>query len=153
MMSRVLLFNLLQVAATIYALRRGGAPERVVGVALLAAALSTRLALSGLDIRFDGIEAGVMVVDVLLLAVLVVVSLHADRRWVGWVTALHALGTGIHFAHLVTPGTERLAYAILSAVWSYPIIVILAFGTLRHVQRMNASGYDLDWSRQDPRLR
>lgn len=152
-MSRVLLFNLLQVAATVYALRRGGAPERVVGVALLAAALSTRLALSGLDVRFAGLEAGVLLVDVLLLAVLIVVALNADRRWVAWVTSLHALGVGIHFAHLVTPGAERMAYAILSAVWSYPIVVILAFGTRRHVQRLAATGYDLDWSRQDPRLR
>ena len=152
-MTRVLLFNLLQIAATLYAFRRGGAPERVVGLALLTAALSTRFALSRFEIRFAGLELGVLAVDLLLLVILVVVALHADRRWVSWVAALHALGTGIHVAQVVSPDTSRLAYAILSAVWSYPIVLILILGTARHARRIAARGWDLDWSRQDPTLR
>lgn len=152
-MTRVLLFNLLQIAVTLFALRRGGAPERVVGLALLAAAGSTRFVLTAFETRFVGIEIGVLVVDVLLLAILLMVALHADRRWVEWIAALHALGTGMHFAQILSPDTSRLTYAILSAIWSYPIVLLLAVGTARHARRMAEMGSDLDWSLQDRTLR
>lgn len=148
-MDRVLLFNLLQLASTLYALRRGGAPERVVGLALVVAAGVTWMLLSDYNVSYVGMEVGVMIVDVLLLTLLVVVALHADRRWVSWAAALHALGTGMHFAQAVSPEGNRLAYAILSAVCSYPMMLLLALGTVRHVRRVSDQGWDLDWSRQD----
>ena len=152
-MSRVLLVNLLQVAASSYAVTRGGAPERIVGMALLAAAIGTHLGLSADGNRFAGVEMGVVIVDLVLLIVLVIVALHADRRWVIWVAALHLLGAGAHLAEAVSPDTTRLAYAILSAAWSYPILILLAIGTLRHGQRLAAQGWDIDWSRLDPAVR
>lgn len=152
-MTRVVLFNLLQIVVTLFALRRGGAPERVVGLSLLVAAGSTRFVLSSIEMRFAGIELGVLGVDVTLLAILVTVALHADRRWVAWVAALHILGTSMHFGQLISPDTTRLTYAYLSAIWSYPIILLLAIGTVRHARRVATVGRDVDWSLQDTTLR
>ena len=152
-MERVWIFNALQVAATVYACWRGGAPERLVGLSLFLAALATRLFHEIGEGRFVDVEIGIMTVDIVLLVVMIAITLHADRFWPAWVTALHALGTGAHLARALNPDVIRLAYAVLSVVWSYPIVLLLVVGTMRHSRRVRARGWDLDWSRQDPTLR
>ncbi|SFO06151.1 hypothetical protein [Sphingomonas sp. OK281] len=152
-MDRVWLFYAIQVAASGYALLRGGAPERLTGLALLVAAVATGIVQRNIPVLFAGLEASVMIVDLLLLAVLVAITLKADRFWIAWATALHALGTGAHFVRVLSPDVMRLVYALLSAAWSYPIVLLLVIGTLRHSRRIRAHGCDLDWSRQDPTFR
>ncbi len=152
-MERVWIFNALQVAVTVYAVWRGGAPERLVGVALLVAAMATRVFhLMGATMFVD-VEIGIMTVDLVLLGVMIAITLTADRFWPAWVTALHALGTGAHLAKAINPDVIRLAYAVMSVVWSYPILILLIVGTLRHSRRIRSQGRDLDWSRQDPTMR
>ncbi len=152
-MDRVWLFYTIQLAASGYAILRGGAPERLTGMALLLAALSTGIVERNVPSLFSGLELGVMVVDLILLAVMIVITLSADRFWPAWVTALHTLGTGAHLARAISPDVIRLVYALLSAAWSYPIVLLLVIGTARHSQRIRARGWDLDWSRQDPTMR
>ncbi len=152
-MDRVWVFYAVQVAASGYALLRGGAPERLTGLALLLAAVSTGIAQRNVPVLFAGLEVSVMIVDLILLAVMIVITLHADRFWPAWVTALHTLGTGAHLARAVNPDVMRLVYAVLSAAWSYPIVLLLVIGTLRHARRIRARGWDLDWSGQDPTIR
>ncbi|MEG8053755.1 hypothetical protein QP185_11650 [Sphingomonas aerolata] len=102
--------------------------------------------------EFVDVEIGIMTVDIVLLGVMIAITLHADRFWPAWVTALHALGTGAHLARAINPDVIRLAYAVLSVMWSYPIVLLLAVGTMRHARRVRSRGWDLDWSRQDPTL-
>ena len=152
-MERFWIFNALQVAATAYAFWRGGAPERVTGLSLLLAALATRMFHALGAGRFIDVEIGIMTVDIVLLGVMIAVTLHADRFWPAWVTALHALGTGAHLAKAINPDVIRLAYVVLSVVWSYPIVLLLIIGTMRHSRRVRLRGWDLDWSRTDPTVR
>lgn len=152
-MDRVWVFYAIQLAASGYALLRGGAPERLTGLALLLAAFSTSVIQRDIPVLFAGMEVGVMIVDLVLLAVMIVITLHADRFWPAWVTALHALGTAAHLAKAISPDVIRLVYAVLSAVWSYPIVLLLVIGTVRHSRRIRAQGWDLDWSRQDRTIR
>lgn len=152
-MDRVWVFYAIQLTASGYALLRGGAPERLTGLALLLAAFATSIIQRDIPVLFAGMEVGVMIVDVVLLAVMIVITLHADRFWPAWVTALHALGTAAHLAKAISPDVIRLVYAVLSAVWSYPIVLLLVIGTVRHSRRIRAQGWDLDWSRQDRTIR
>jgi hypothetical protein len=145
-MERVFLFSILQLGVSLYALARGGGPERVVGLSLLLAFGVTMLLQQPLVVRFVTVEWGVLAVDLALLAVLLAVALHADRFWPLWVAALHALGTGAHLVRGLDHGIEPVAYAILLASWSYPIVILLAVGTLRHAERRKRNGHDLDWS-------
>ncbi|MFV0622790.1 hypothetical protein ACBY01_02090 [Sphingomonas sp. ac-8] len=146
-MERVILFNLLHLLATAYAVGRGGAPERFAGMALLLATLATRVAQRQFPARFASVEWGVFGVDLVLLVALLVIALFADRFWPLWVTALHGLGTCSHFVKLLDLEVLRTAYATLSAVWSYPILILLVSGTVRHQQRLRRAGSDPDWSR------
>lgn len=149
-MDRVWVFYAIQIGASGYALWRGGAPERLTGLALLIAAVSTGLLQRDFPSLFSGVEVGVMVVDVLLLLAMIGITLRADRFWPAWITALHALGSGAHLAKAISPEVIRLVYAVLAAAWSYPIVLVLVIGTMRHSQRIRTRGWDLDWSRQDP---
>lgn len=149
-MERVIIFNLLHVVVSGYAVVRGGAPERIAGVALLVATLATRLVQSQMPMRFAGVEWGVFCVDLTLLAVLVAVALDADRYWPLWMTALHGLGTLAHLAKLLNLELLRSAYAVMTAFWSYPILVLLLCGSHRHHLRRHRYGIDRAWSRRLP---
>ncbi len=152
-MDRVWIFYAVQLAASVFALWRGGAPERLLGLALLLAAVSTQVLQDDMAIRFAGVELDVLLVDLALLGVMLAITLHADRFWPAWATALHLLGTGAHLARAISPDVIRLTYAVLAAAWSYPIVLLLVIGTVRHASRIRARGWDLDWSGQDPTLR
>lgn len=152
-MDRIWIFYAVLLAASAFALWRGGAPERLVGLALLLAAVSTQVLQDDLPIRFAGVELKVLLVDVALLGVMLAITLNADRFWPAWATALHILGIGAHLARAISPDVIRLTYAVLAAAWSYPIIVLLVIGTVRHASRIRSKGWDLDWSSQDPTVR
>ena len=145
-MYHVAFFNLMQVVASAYALRLGGAPERLAGIVLMAAAVATHFLYLQDAIPYLSIHVGVVAVDLCLLAVLVVLALYADRFWPIWMAALQMLGTIAHLAKAIEPGVVSTAYAVLVVVWSYPMLLILAAATLRHRQRLNDAGSDLDWS-------
>lgn len=145
-MLHVIAFNLIQLLISGYSLARGGAPERITGASLLAAMILTRVLLSRYAVRFVGVEWGVFTVDVVLLTVLLAVALFADRFWPLWVVALHALGTTAHLLRLLDGEVIRFAYAVLTAMWAYPIMVLLAAGTARHQRRLRFAGRDPDWS-------
>lgn len=149
-MVRIAIFYLLQVLASGYAVARGGAPERIVGAGLLVAACASTGLNSGLPVRYLAVEVPILVVDLMLLALLLAVALRADRFWPLWVAALHGLGIGAHLVREFDSGVDRLVYGILLASWSYPIILLLWLGTLRHVSRSRRPSGDLDWT---PRAR
>lgn len=139
-------FNLLQLLVSGYAVMRGGAPERLAGILQLAAAALTRAFFLSSGSPYLTVEFGILAVDVALLAALVALALYADRFWPIWLAALQALGAGAHLVKAIEPSVVSMAYAILVIAWSYPMVIILAVGTLRHRRRLAAVGADLDWS-------
>jgi len=145
-MERVIAFNLLHLLVSGYALLRGGPPERIAGASLLGATLLTRLVQNQLPVRFVGVEWGVFCVDLTLFAVLLGIALDADRYWPLWMAALHGLGTFGHIVRLLDVDVLRTAYAFLTAVWSYPILLLLVCGTARHQNRRRRRGVDRSWS-------
>ena len=145
-MERVVFFFLLQTLASTYAVFRGGGPERAVGISLLMAAVIGVVIQSPFIVRFLDVEWGILVIDLILLAVLMAVALNADRYWAMWLAALQALGAGAHFVRGVDGEVARFVYAVLLAGWSYPMILLLIVGTYRHQRRLAANGFDVDWS-------
>lgn len=146
LMLRILFFDALLLACCSYALARGGPPERIVGGALLAAYAATILSYSGLAERFYRIELAVFAVDAILLLVLTAVALRADRGWPLVLAGLQLDTVGAHLLKLFDVEMIRVTYALMIAVWSYPMIAALAVGTWRHRQRLKIQGYDRAWS-------
>jgi len=146
LMIRILVFNLLLLGSCGYAILRGGAPERITGWLLLAATVLTPLAARGLAVRYVQAEVGIFVVDLALLAALVVVALKADRFWPLVLAAMQLDTTAVHILKLVDADLIRITYALMIAMWSYPMQIILAVATLRHRRRLAQFGEDRAWS-------
>lgn len=147
-MLHLLLFAALLLASCGYAIARGGAPERIVGVALLVAAVASSLSPSILSQRFYQIELGVFGVDTALLVILVAVALFADRGWPLIVAGLQLCAVGAHLVKLVDVNMIRVTYVLSITIWSYPMLVALAYGTWKHERRMRERGYDLSWTQR-----
>jgi len=145
----VILFNMMLAISCGYALKLGGPPERIVGGSLLIAALVTALSLSPIASRFLDVETGVLLTDLVLLAILVVVAVRADRGWTLVLAGLQLDTVGAHFVKVINPHMIGVTYALMIAGWSYPMVILLAIGTYRHQQRLTARGYDPGWRVQD----
>ena len=146
LMVRIIIFNLLLLGSCGYAILRGGAPERITGWLLLAATVLTPLAARGLAVRYVQAEVGIFVVDLALLVALVVVALKADRFWPLVLAAMQLDTTAVHILKLVDADLIRITYALMIAMWSYPMQIILAVATLRHRRRLAQFGEDRSWS-------
>lgn len=129
-----------------YALLRGGLPERIAATILAIGSTLTVAALSSLAIRFGSIEIGVFLVDVATLVGFLILALRAERYWPLWLTALQILGMAGHAVKEADPSTIRQAYAFALAFWSYPMLLLIAVGTWRHQRRLALYGVDKSWS-------
>jgi len=146
-MAHMAFFATLLLLASGYAMWRGGAPERAVGVAMLTAYIATLFSHSEFAIRFTQVETGVLSIDIALMALLMAVALKADRGWPMLVAGLHLTTVGAHAVRLIEPSMIEVTYAVMLSMWSYPMVLALAVGTWRHRTRLRAIGYDRDWSR------
>lgn len=119
-----------------YALMRGGPPERI-GAAIIAigSVISAALVWGRAD-HHRWVETGVLLIDVACFAAFTMLALRADRFWPLWVSALAGLGILGHVGRwYLGPGIGRGAYIISLVLWSYPILVVIAIGTLNHQRR------------------
>jgi uncharacterized membrane-anchored protein len=80
-------------------------------------------------------EAGIIIVDLLVLAAFGNLALSSDRYWPIWVTSFHLIAVTTHLARLVDQSVAALAYANAAAFWAYPMMITLAYGTWNHQQR------------------
>lgn len=133
---RALFFLTCLVGVIVYAWAKGGNSERYAGMALLVASLLTALVASPEAHRFTTIETGVFIVDLGLLFAFVVIVLKSDRYWPIWLAALQLIIVLAHLARLADPAMMRTGYAFLMAVWSYPQVALIAFGTWNQQRRM-----------------
>lgn len=129
-----------------YAFLFGGAPERIAAFIFFAAAILTLVALSSPPIRWHSVEYGALLVDAATLVALLALAFRAERFWLLWVAALQAIGTAGHAVKLADPDVIRWGYAFALAFWSYPMLVLLAFGTWNHQRRLTKFGVDKSWS-------
>ena len=130
------IFGPLLLAVCIYAWLRGGSDERIVAATCLAGTVATLLAISPLHQRYAGVEEGLMLVDLGVLAGFIVVALRSERFWPLWIAGLQLTTSIGHLLKGVDQDLLPRAYGAALQFWSYPILVILAVGTYRRSQRV-----------------
>jgi hypothetical protein len=130
------IFGPLLLAVCIYAWLKGGNDERAVAATCLAGTLATMFVISPLRHRYAGVEEGLMLVDLGVLAGFITVALRSKRFWPLWVAGLQ-LTTSL--GHILKGADQDLlpkAYGAALQFWGYPILLILAIGTYRSHQRL-----------------
>lgn len=121
----------------VYALKRGGRPERHVAIILLGMFLVNigYAAINGHWTKYDGIPWFRVGLDFVALALVLAIALRADRWWPLWVASVQLLSVLAHLLRIVDAGLPPLAYAIMER-WPYMIaIVITGVGTYLHHRR------------------
>jgi len=131
-----LVFAPVLLAVCIYAWWRGGADERIVAATCLAGTVATMLAVSPLRQRYAGVEEGLALVDLAVLAGFITVALRSNRFWPLWVAGLQLTTSIGHILKGVDQDLLPRAYGAALQFWSYPILLILAVGTYRNHQRL-----------------
>ena len=142
----VIVFAIVQVVTSTYAIARGGMPERIVaGLLLIAAAVSSGIGRPP-DL-YRTLDVQQLLIDVVLLAALLAVAVRANRFWPLWVCALHLLAIGVHLVRAVDPAIMPLVYWWMIGKIAYPICLALAVGTWHLQRRTRRQGVrPADWS-------
>lgn len=134
-----LIFGPLLLAVCVYAWCRGGTDERVVAATCLAGTAATVLVISPLRQRYAGVEEGLLLVDLAVLAGFITVALRSRRFWPLWVAGLQLTTSLGHILKGIDQDLLPRAYGAALQFWSYPILVILAVGTYRSDRRLRST--------------
>lgn len=126
----------LLLAVCVYAWWQGGADERVVAVTCLAGTAATHFAISPLSQRYAGVEQGLLLVDLAVLAGFLTVALRSKRFWPLWIAGLQLTTSLGHMLKGIEQDLLPRAYGAALQFWSYPILIILAVGTYRRHRRL-----------------
>ena len=122
-------------AVCTYAWWRGGADERIVALTCLAGTAATLLVISPLRQRYAGVEEGLLLVDLAVLAGFITVALRSKRFWPLWVAGLQLTTSLGHVLKGIDQDLLPRAYGAALQFWSYPILIILVVGTYRRHRR------------------
>lgn len=135
-MVRFIIFLLLLAAATLYAFRRGGTPEKQVAATLVVIELLD-MAYHGLGARshYLTVDAFHAFNDFWPLVVLLAVALTADRFWPLWVAALQVIAAFAHYGRAVDLSVPAMAYSIMIRVPIWLQTSVLLFGTWNYARR------------------
>lgn len=145
-MWNVAVYLMLLTATCFYALRRGGAPERVAATIILAAVGLSGIVASSYRGAFAGREMGIFLVDLGMFVAATGLALRAERFWPICLAALLGLGVQLQLLSWLAPPSGRHVYKVLHALNAYPVLLVLAVGTWRHRVRLIATGADKSWS-------
>lgn len=125
---RVLLYVTLLLGCFAYAAARGGWPERLGVLILMAGSALTAVALPPLQQRYSSLETEILIVDAGVLFAFLALALATDRYWPLWTTALQLLVVLAHLAKWADPHMFRVGYGFIMAVWSYLQLLVMALG-------------------------
>lgn len=128
---RPLLYGILLWSIFVYAFRRGGWEERTVILASVLATYLTVLFTVSFRIRYTKIELPIVLIDLGVFLLLQGIALKSAKFWPLWLAAFEGVVLLSHMAPLM-PGVVPRTYYDATALWSYPKLIVLAFGIANH---------------------
>jgi hypothetical protein len=144
-MLHLLTFYGLFVATSLYALIRGGVPERLVATVMIIGVALTPLVVSPVSRRFHAVEPGLFSLDLLIMVAFLAIALKANRFWPMGIVVFHGMSVLGHLLKFGDPHLIRSVYLVMLAFWIYPQLLLLVLGTWRHRVRLKATGVDPSW--------
>ncbi|KPF92121.1 hypothetical protein IP81_08835 [Novosphingobium sp. AAP83] len=133
-------------AIVIFALRKGGEPERLVAGVLLATAVLDVFnhAMFGEPVFFL-VNPGHLVIDVWSMIVLMWIALRANRGWPMWVSAAQIIVVLGHSSKIIELSLVRYGYFAMTQMPLTVQAVALFLGTFAHLRRQERIGNYNAW--------
>lgn len=144
-MTRHVAFLILLIASSLYAAMRGGRPEQIGAATLFGGAWASVFAADPTRAHFRQLETGILIIDMVLLAIFLWLAIRSTRFWPIWVAALLQAEVFIHVGQIVVPAAGWKAYMNALAVWGWVTQIVLIVATWRHRQRLAQHGSDASW--------
>jgi hypothetical protein len=145
-MLRIILYEMILILCCVYALARGGAPERAAAAMMLAASIASfATQAQPFAGSFLKVQVWVFVIDLLLLVGLFVLALVSTRFWPLWLTGLQLLAVIGHLVRAIDASTLPRGYQFLVSFEAYPMLLLVALGAWRHRKRLQLYGADRSW--------
>jgi|SRR5579884_1002341 len=138
MITHQIIFRALLVASCGYALWRGRSEERIVALVCIGATIASRFAFSPLNVRYSSVETGLLLIDLAVLGAFIFVALRSARFWPLWAAGLQLTSSTAHLMKAIDETLLPVAYGAAIALWSYPILIILAVATWRGQRRVRS---------------
>lgn len=143
----IVAFMILLFLVAAYAQWRGGAPERIAAICMVAAMMGTFWA--GLsNPSYRGVEWGMLLIDFGLLLALMILAGAADRFWPIWLASFQLVAVAAHGVTAYNPEILPVAYWWIVGKIAYPMVAILAIGTRRHYRRTLSGRQEYAWTYQ-----
>ncbi len=118
-----------------YAWLRGRSEERIAATICLLATIATHFLISPLHERYTGVETGLLLIDLGVLAGFVAIALVSSRFWPLWAAGFQLTVSMSHVMKAVDLDLLPKAYAAAAVFWSYPILLVIVVGTWRTNRR------------------
>ena len=144
-MVRLILFLTLWLGCCLYAIWRGGGPEKIGGWIFLVAALLSLAVEHPENARWTSVEIGMLVVDTAVFVAFFIMAIVANRFWPLWMSAMQGVQVFSHFAIATNASVIPWAYWNAQTLWSYPMLVLLGAATWKHTQRIRQQGAAPSW--------
>lgn len=142
---RTFVFLLFLGAICIYALYRGGGPERWAASVVIAMVVLDPAVHIFTPLEYATLDPGHLVIDLAGWIGFLAIALRANRFWPLCVVSLQTISLVAHSARLLDMTIHPKAYMIMQIATSYPLLVLLLIGTYCHQQRLKAKGIDRSW--------
>lgn len=144
-MIRIAIFMTLLIAVAAFALRKGGGPERAMAIILIAMACADQALHLFVPPRFASIDTGHLVIDLAAAASTTVLALVAHRFWPMLAAVFQILPLAAHVGKAADMSVHPVAYQTMQVAASWPLLLLLALATWRHLSRLRATGSDPSW--------
>jgi hypothetical protein len=145
-------FNVLWAMACVYAVLRGGQPERLATLGWAIGCAATFSLPYDPAVSWHGVEWGELKIDLVVLVWFVAISAFANRFWPIWLAAVHLLSIAVHGVKGYDQTLLPSVYSVAVGKIAYAMLLLLVIGIARHQHRLRSNGVDHDWSfaRQAP---
>lgn len=118
-----------------YAWWRGRTEEKVAATTCALAVIATRMMIPPTNVRYSGVELGLLAIDIAVLAAFVAIALWSKRFWPLWAAGFQLTVSMSHLLKAIELDLLPRAYAAAAVFWSYPILLVILVGTWRTHRR------------------
>lgn len=144
-MMRIAIFVAFLLVALVYAIWKGGGPERtMVGIAVTIVIWDRLLVTFG-TVVYQSLDLGYLALDLFGAIATIVLALTAYRFWPMIAAVLHTLPLLAHFSRAVDVSMNPVAYLTMQVASSWCLPPLLIIATWQHRQRLKQNGSDPSW--------